>query len=86
VLWGIHTLRATENFPVVGRSPDKQLIHSYGLIKLACIRTARSSDLWTLPADCIDALETPAANSPTEFLTTVSLLMHSAAAPVPVST
>ncbi len=58
VLWGIHTLRAVENFPVTGHLPDKQLIHSYGLVKLACIRTARASDLWKLPPDRIDALET----------------------------
>jgi aspartate ammonia-lyase len=35
-LWGIHTLRAIENFPLSGRSVRPALIHAYGLVKRAC--------------------------------------------------
>lgn len=58
VLWGIHALRAEENFPVSGRAPDPQLIHSYGAVKLACIQTARKTGLWKLRPEYLDALET----------------------------
>jgi len=29
VLWGIHTLRAVENFPVAGRPVHRELVHAY---------------------------------------------------------
>lgn len=41
VLWGIHTLRALENFPVSGRSVQSELIKAYGEVKLACFRINR---------------------------------------------
>ena len=37
-LWGIHTLRALENFPLSGRPVRPALIHAYGLVKRACAR------------------------------------------------
>jgi len=36
VLWGIHTARALENFPVTGRKIHSELIKAYGEVKLAC--------------------------------------------------
>ena len=38
-LYGIHTLRALENFPLSGRPVHPRLIHAYGAVKLACGRT-----------------------------------------------
>jgi aspartate ammonia-lyase len=38
-LYGIHTLRAVENFPVAGRRVRTPLIRAYGAVKLACART-----------------------------------------------
>lgn len=38
-LWGIHTERARENFPLTGRRVYPELIHAYGAVKLACCRT-----------------------------------------------
>ena len=38
-LWGIHTLRAVENFPLARRPVNPALIHAYGAVKLACLRT-----------------------------------------------
>jgi aspartate ammonia-lyase len=39
VLHGIHTERALENFPLTGRRINPALIHAYGAVKLACVRT-----------------------------------------------
>lgn len=36
VLWGIHTARALENFPVTGRKIHAELVKAYGEVKLAC--------------------------------------------------
>ncbi len=38
-LWGIYTERAVENFPVARRPVNLALVHAYGLVKLACVRT-----------------------------------------------
>jgi aspartate ammonia-lyase len=40
-LWGIHTLRAVENFPLARRPVNVALVHAYGAVKLACLRTNR---------------------------------------------
>ena len=43
VYWGIHTLRAINNFPVSGItvSDHPEIIHAYGTVKLACARANR---------------------------------------------
>jgi aspartate ammonia-lyase len=38
-LWGIHTARAVENFPLALRPVRPSLIHGFGLVKLACALT-----------------------------------------------
>jgi len=38
-LYGIHTLRAVENFPLAGRAVHKKLISAFGAVKLACAKT-----------------------------------------------
>lgn len=38
-LWGIHTLRAVENFPLAGRPVHRRLVHAFGAVKLAAART-----------------------------------------------
>lgn len=40
-LYGIHTVRALENFPVAGRPVHRALVHAYGMVKLAAARTNR---------------------------------------------
>jgi len=37
--WGIHSLRARENFPLLGRAPDTGLIAAFAQVKKACART-----------------------------------------------
>jgi aspartate ammonia-lyase len=41
VLWGIHTERALENFPVSGRKIHPELVKAFGDVKLACFNTNR---------------------------------------------
>ena len=55
-LWGIHSLRAKENFSVTGRKPDPQLIHSYGVVKTACLTAARRCGAWQSRPESADAL------------------------------
>ncbi|MEP0846520.1 MAG: aspartate ammonia-lyase [Phycisphaerae bacterium] len=38
-LFGIHTQRAIDNFPITGRRVHPALIHAYGQVKLACTLT-----------------------------------------------
>jgi aspartate ammonia-lyase len=40
-LWGIHTLRAMENFSIARRPVHPALIHAFGMVKLAAVRTNR---------------------------------------------
>jgi aspartate ammonia-lyase len=55
VLWGIHTARALENFPVSGRKIPNRLIHAYGEVKLACCRV--NARLGYLDQHIADAIE-----------------------------
>jgi aspartate ammonia-lyase len=54
-LYGIHTQRALDNFPLSGRTVHPALIHGFGAVKLACARTNRS--LGWLPTELADALD-----------------------------
>jgi aspartate ammonia-lyase len=48
-LWGIHTLRALENFPLALRPVHPELVHAYGAVKLACARTNHALGHWDEP-------------------------------------
>ncbi len=45
-LWGIHTLRAIENFPLARRPVHRRLVHAFGAVKLAAARTNRELGRW----------------------------------------
>ena len=45
-LWGIHTARAVENFPISGQQVHPQVIKAYGEVKLACARTNNTLGFW----------------------------------------
>jgi aspartate ammonia-lyase len=45
-LWGIHTDRAVENFPLARRPVHPALIHAYGAVKLAAARTNHELGWW----------------------------------------
>ena len=62
-LWGIHTLRAIENFPLAHRPVHRRLIHAYGAVKLAAARTNRELGRWTdeqfaaIEAACLEMID-----------------------------
>lgn len=45
-LYGIHTDRARENFPLAGRPLHVELVRAYGTVKLACAMTNDALGLW----------------------------------------
>lgn len=46
-LWGIHSKRAVENFPLTNRPVNKGLIHAFAAVKLAAIRTNQAIRKWS---------------------------------------
>ena len=46
-LYGIHTQRAIDNFPLAGRPVNRHLVHAYGMVKLACARTNHELGHWS---------------------------------------
>ena len=48
-LWGIHTLRAVENFPLAGRPVHRRLVHAFGAVKLAAAWTNHELGRWDEP-------------------------------------
>jgi aspartate ammonia-lyase len=45
-LYGIHTLRALENFALTGRRVNRALVHAFGAVKLACAVTNGELGCW----------------------------------------
>ncbi len=45
-LYGGHTVRAVENFPLARRPVHPELVRAYGAVKLACARTNRALGAW----------------------------------------
>ena len=45
-LWGIHTLRAIENFPLAHRPVHRGLVHAFGAVKLAAVRANHELGRW----------------------------------------
>jgi len=45
-LWGIHSKRAVENFPLTNRLVNPALIHAFGAVKLSAIRSNQSIKKW----------------------------------------
>jgi aspartate ammonia-lyase len=45
-LWGVHTQRAMENFPLAGRPVHRGLVHAYGAVKLAAAQTNHELGRW----------------------------------------
>lgn len=54
--WGIHTVRALENFPLLGRPVHPGLARAFGAVKLAAARTNRSLG-YLGPVEKADAIE-----------------------------
>jgi len=45
-MYGIHTARAIENFPLAGRPGHPELAKAFGIVKLSCAVTNRSLGVW----------------------------------------
>jgi hypothetical protein len=62
-LYGVHTERAIENFPLAGRPVHPALVHAFGAVKLACARTNHELGRWddakfrALEAACMEMME-----------------------------
>jgi aspartate ammonia-lyase len=56
-LWGIHTARAVENFPLSGKTIHPELIKTYGEVKLACAQTNIQLGLWRENPEKANAIE-----------------------------
>ncbi|HTW92639.1 MAG TPA: aspartate ammonia-lyase [bacterium] len=56
-LYGIHTVRALENFPLSGRPVHVLLVHAFGAVKLACARANRACGTWKNDVAKADAIE-----------------------------
>ncbi|MGE4350798.1 MAG: aspartate ammonia-lyase [Bdellovibrionales bacterium] len=56
-LYGIHTLRALENFPLSGQRVHPALIHAFGFVKWAAARTNRALGVWTSNDAKAEAIE-----------------------------
>ncbi len=55
-LYGIHTLRALENFPLTGRPVPGVLAKAYGMVKWACAATNRDLGAWNSVPEKADAI------------------------------
>lgn len=55
-LWGVHTVRAIENFPLSGRTVNPALIHAFGEVKLAAAQVNRELGVWNPDAGKADAI------------------------------
>ncbi len=60
-LYGIHTARALENFPLAGRPVHSFLVRAYGAVKLACARANRELGAWREDEAKADAIEAACA-------------------------
>jgi aspartate ammonia-lyase len=56
-LYGIHTARAIENFPLAGRPVHPELVCAFGEVKLACAQTNRGLGAWADDGAKADAIE-----------------------------
>jgi aspartate ammonia-lyase len=56
-IWGIHTARAVENFPLSGRPIHPELIKAYGEVKLACAQTNIQLGFWKETLEKAEAIE-----------------------------
>lgn len=56
-LFGVHTIRAVENFPLAKRPVHTALVSAYGAVKLACAMTNRALGAWADDEAKADAIE-----------------------------
>ncbi len=57
-LFGIHTVRAIQNFPIANRPVHKTLTHAFGYVKGAAAKTNRALGFWSNNPTKANAIET----------------------------
>ena len=55
-LYGVHTVRALENFILAARPVHPELIHAYGAVKMACAMTNHALGVWAGDDDKAQAI------------------------------
>ncbi len=55
-MYGVHTVRASENFPLAGRPSHPALVAAYGDVKLACALTNQAMGVWDDDLQKADAI------------------------------
>ncbi len=55
--YGIHTVRALENFPLTRQSMHPELIHAFGTVKLTALRAIGATVGWDIEAEKVQAME-----------------------------
>lgn len=55
-LWGIHTVRAVENFPFAQRPVPASMVCAYGTVKTACLSTCADLGVWKSAPEKADAI------------------------------
>ena len=55
--YGIHTIRALENFPLSRQPLHPELIHAFGTVKLAALRAVGATAGWDIETDKVQAME-----------------------------
>lgn len=67
-LYGIHTVRAMENFPLSGQVVHHELWHAYGTVKLACATVNHALGAWKDAPQIADAIMKACSEAATGFL------------------
>jgi aspartate ammonia-lyase len=57
-LYGIHTQRALDNFPLLLQPVHAELIRAFGVVKLACAKTNHSLGIWSADPNKAEAIFT----------------------------
>jgi aspartate ammonia-lyase len=68
-LYGIHTLRALENFPLTGRTVPPSLVRAFGHVKGAALATNRELGAWSAAPRKAEAMERACAELAEGLLT-----------------
>ena len=82
-LYGVHTVRALENFPLTGRPVHGELVRAYGTVKLAAALPTATSASGPTTRPRPTPWSGPAASSPTACSTTQVVVEPCRAAPAP---
>ena len=82
-LYGMHTVRARDNFPLAGLPVHRELVHAFGAVKLAAALTNRELGAWAADPAKADAIERACREIADGRLDEPSIVEPCRAAPAP---